>query len=358
MKAKGDIRIMEYDLHQRGRACINFLTDLRTVSDRYEKSIDIRALKKVDAESLPDEPESLQKIVAPTLEQDPEFRLLRMCRDWTLERHGGIAMDCFEELRDQLLPSLQKLDTGSAALTLNDALEPPPYWHGHEFHKSEGGWDGHDFMGFIHGELIHRQMVNPTFAGIIYKVRKSVAEEAAKHVQPDAILEVGCCSGQYTQSVAEVFPNAELHACDLSARQLEQARRYANEHNLSWKLFQAAGEDLGVENEQFDLVTSYAMFHEIPLSASLANLREYLRVLKPGGYAVVGDIKAYHAYDNYSRWKNDYWNQVHGGDPYWREYADTNLAAIALEAGFSEASWEGLGENRYPFVLIARKAGT
>ena len=84
-------------------------------------------------------------------------------------------------------------------------------------------------------------------------------------------------------------------------------------------------------------------------------LESILRVLKPGGYAVVGDVKAYHAYDRYDRWKNDYWNQVHGGDPFWREYADTNLADLALEAGFAEASWEGLGEARYPFVLVARK---
>lgn len=91
------------------------------------------------------------------------------------------------------------------------------------------------------------------------------------------------------------------------------------------------------------------------ISASLANLQEYMRVLKPGGYAVVGDVKAYHAYDNYDRWKADYWNQVHGGDPYWREYASTDLAKLALQAGFTEASWQGLGERQYPFVLIARK---
>ena len=110
-----------------------------------------------------------------------------------------------------------------------------------------------------------------------------------------------------------------------------------DEHGLAWQLYQAAGEQLPFADNSFDLVTSYAMFHELPLHASLANLREYLRVLKPGGYAVVGDVKAYHAYNNYERWKNDYWNQVHGGDPFWREYASTDLAGIATEAGFAEA---------------------
>jgi SAM-dependent methyltransferase len=348
---------MDYDLQQRGRASIDFLCDLRNISDRYEQSTDARARGGiVPVDRLPGDPSQLQDAVTPVMEADPEFRILRMCRDWTLEQHGGIAMQAFEEIREEVTDELQELQSGSSTLELNDGIDSPAYWEGFEFHKSEGGWDGHDYMGFVHGELIHRRMVNPTFAGIIYKVRKSVAEAAAEVCSPQKILEVGCCSGQYTQSVAEVFPDADIWACDLSARQLEQAQRHANEHQLNWKLFQAAGEDLGLADNQFDLVTSYAMFHEIPISASLANLREYLRVLRPGGYAVVGDVKAYHAYDHYDRWKADYWNQVHGGDPFWREYASTNLADIALEAGFAEATWEGLGEMRYPFVLIARKA--
>lgn len=349
---------MDYDLQQKGRASIDFLCDLRGISDRYEPLTDERAATQLELSNLPDDPDELQVTVAPVLEADPDFRLLRMCRDWTLEQHGGIAMQAFEEIREEVVPRLQALAEGKASLTLQEQPTRPPYWDGIEFHKSEGGWDGHDYMGFVHGELIHRRMVNPTFAGIIYRIRKSVAEKAAEFCQPEKLLEIGCCSGQYTQGVAEIFPAAEIWACDLSARQLEQAQRYANEHELDWQLFQAAGEDLGLPDAQFDLVTSYAMFHEIPLSASLANLREYLRVLKPGGYAVVGDIKAYHAYNNYDRWKNDYWNQVHGGDPYWREYANTNLADIAREAGFAEASWEGLGEMQYPFVLVARKAPT
>ena len=52
---------------------------------------------------------------------------------------------------------------------------------------------------------------------------------------------------------------------------------------------------------------------------------------RPGGYTVIGDVKAYHAFDAFNRWKNDYWNQMHGGDPFWREYASTNLADMALQ---------------------------
>jgi len=346
---------MEYKLSQYGRAKIDFLTDLRAISNSLETRTDQRARDHgLQEHSLPGDPETLQAQVAPILEADPDFRMLRLCRDWTLEQHGGIAMAAFDEVRAAIEPELQALQSGPTTLTPDDTLVPPDYWEGYEFHKSEGGWDGHDYMGFVHGELIHRRMVNPNFAGIIYAMRKSVAD-AAPVDNPQKILEVGCCSGQYTQGLAEVFPAAEIWACDLSLRQLEQAQRYANEQGLSWKLFQAAGERTRMDDGMFDLVTSYAMFHELPPEAALANLQEYHRVLKPGGCVTIGDIKAYRAYDHYERWKNDYWNQVHGGDPYWRDYATTDLAKVAKAAGFATATWEGLGEQQYPFVLIAHK---
>jgi 2-polyprenyl-3-methyl-5-hydroxy-6-metoxy-1,4-benzoquinol methylase len=347
---------MEYTLNQSGRARINFLADLRILSDRLEKTADEKAVDAgLNIDDLPQDIDSLNQQVTPVLENIGNFRVLKLCRDWTLEQHGSVAMQAFEEIRPAVTARLDELQSAPSKVHYSDNPPKPDYWDGYEFHKSEGGWEGHDYMGFVHGELIHRQMVNPNFAGLIYATRKSVAE-AAPVAQPQRILEIGCCSGQYTQGVAEVFPDAEIRACDLSARQLEQAQRYANEHGLDWNLFQAAGEATGQPDDYFDLVTSYAVFHELPLQASRQVLQECLRVTKPGGYTVIGDVKAYHAFTPYERWKNDYWNQVHGGDPYWREYATTNLADLALQAGFADASWEGLGANRYPFVLIARKA--
>ncbi len=328
------------------------------MSDRLEQVADARAAQHIPADdSLPDDIAGLHRTLTPLFEDIPAFRMLRLCRDWTLEAHGRVAITAFEEIREAVSPELDRLQTTPRRPRYAENPAKPDYWDGFEFHKSAGGWDGHDYMGFVHGELIHRKMVNPNFAGLIYATRKSVAA-AAPVSNPARILEIGCCSGQYTQGVAEIFPHAKISACDLSARQLEQAQRYANEHNLDWELFQAAGEATGQPDDNFDLVTSYAMFHELPITAAKSVLRECLRVTRPGGYTVIGDVKAYHAFSRMERWANDYWNQEHGGDPFWREYASTNLAELALDAGFAEASWEGLGPAQYPFVLIARKGTT
>lgn len=352
---------MEYSLHQTGRASIDFLIDLRLQSNRLEPLTDEFAkasgvldesrLAAIDCEDM----DAIQAHVAPVMHQSRKFRMLRLMRDWTLAQHGHIAMSTFEEIRGELEPQLRALQDGPTRITYAPDLDPPAYWDGYEFHRSAGGWDGHDFMGFVHGELIHSKMVDDTFANIIFKTRSDMAR-LSQLESPERILDLGCGSAQYTLGLADAYPEAQLWGCDLSPRQLEQAQRRANERGLSWNLFVAAAEDTGFEGEQFDLVTSYAMFHELPASVARAVIREAHRLLKPGGSLLIADVKAYHVQDLYSRWKADYWNQVHGGDPFWREYATTDFGALATDVGFDDAMWFGVGPGNYPFVLMARKA--
>ena len=197
-------------------------------------------------------------------------------------------------------------------------------------------------------------MVGTHLAQVILEQRRATAKMAPVG-NPQRILEMGCGSAQYTLGLAEAFPDAEIWGCDLSPRQLEEAQRRANALGLNWRLFEAAAEDTGLDGDRFDLVTSYAVFHELPSAVARRVLDETLRLLRPGGVTLVGDVKAYHAHDDYQRWKADFLNQVHGGDPFWREYATTDLAEMASDAGFVDAEWFGVGEQQYPFVLIARK---
>jgi len=243
---------------------------------------------------------------------------------------------------------------GPTTISYNPDMELPAYWDGYNFRRTAGSWDGHEHMGFIHGEIIHRKMVNDAFAGTVLKVRKDCAKSAPVE-RPERILEMGCGSAQYTMGLAQAYPDSEIWACDLSARQLEEAQRRANEKGLTWQLFQAAGEKTFLAPEQFDLVTSYALFHELPTPVVKDVLAESLRLLKPGGYTFVADVKAYHVVDGYNRWKADFWNQLRGGDHFWREYATTDLAKLASSVGFREAKWYGVGSANYPFVLVAKK---
>jgi SAM-dependent methyltransferase len=288
---------MDYSLHQRGRATIDFLIALRRLSDRLETAADQYADQSgLRHDGLPRDPAALQEEITPAMQECIDFRMLRLMRDWQLDRHGHIAMDAFEEMREDIAPTLDDLQNGLTDIEYASTPVAPPYWDGYEFHRSAGGWDGHDYMGFVHGELIHRHMIGETYAGAIYELRKQVAGMAALQ-RPGKILEMGCASGQFTQALAETFPDCEIWACDLSPRQLEQAQRRANEHGADWKLFQAAAEATGIESKSFDLVASYAVFHELPRAVAHDVLRETHRLLKPGGRLLMGDVKAYHVQD-------------------------------------------------------------
>jgi len=346
---------MDYTLHQRGRACVDFLIDLGIETSRLEKNSDAYAESVgLTTAQLPEDLDELQATVQPVIQDCLDFRVFRMVREWQLDQHGLIAMDAFDEIRPDVEGAMQKLQEGPTQILYAEHPKSPDYWDGYEFHRSAGGWDGHDFMGFVHGEIIHRKMVGTHLADIIMGQRRATAKMAPVE-NPAKILEMGCGSAQYTLGLAEAFPDAEIWGCDLSVRQLEEAQRRANEQGLTWHLLEAAAEDTGLAANQFDLVTSYAVFHELPSDIARKVLDESFRLLKPGGVTLVGDVKAYHAHDDYNRWKADFLNQVHGGDPFWREYATTDLAAMATDAGFSDAEWFGVGDNQYPFVLIARK---
>jgi len=346
---------MHYSLTQRARSAIDFASDISKLNRSLEQQADQYAEKKrLTAEPLPIDLDELQQVVTPTLQESIHFRMHRLLREWVLEQHGSIAIDAFEQIRDDIKPSLDALASGPTQITYDPNLQAPEYWQDRNFHRTTGNWDNHEYMGFIHGELIHRRMVNDAFAGMVLKIRGATAglvelEDSA------TILELGCGSAQYTTGLAHTFPSANIWACDISARQLEQAQRSANENNYHWRLFQAKAEDTGLDGESFDLVTSFAMFHELPTTIAEQVLTEAYRLLKPGGKLLIADVKAYHVLNDFERWRADFWNQIRGGDRFWRGYATTNLADIASNIGFIDASWNGANETEYPFVLRARK---
>jgi SAM-dependent methyltransferase len=344
-----------YVLSQRGRSRVDFLIELGLLARELEMQADTHARDVgLNTRSSTADPEQLGKHIAPVMYALPDFRLFRLVREWQLAQHGRIATEAFDEIRGDLEAGLQALQDGETSIRYAKNPAPPAYWDGYEFHRSTGGWDGHDYMGFVHGEIIHRRMVGDTFAGIIMRQRSDAALAAPVN-NPNNILELGCGSGQYTMSLATTYPEAELWACDLSRKQLEQAQRRANYHGHRWHLFEAAAEDTQLEAGYFDLVTSYAMFHELPVTAILATMQEAFRLLKPGGSFFIADVTPYHVQDDYSCWKADLLNYVQGGDPYWREYAQCNLAGLAEEAGLLNVDWSAANEQQYPFYLRANK---
>jgi SAM-dependent methyltransferase len=115
----------------------------------------------------------------------------------------------------------------------------------------------------------------------------AVLAAAGAVVQPDdVVLDIGCGVGRLTRVLAGRA--AHVHAIDVSAQMLDQAREH-NAHltNVTWH--HGDGTTLHpVEDDSIDAVVSHLVFQHIPdPEITLGYVREMGRVLKPGGWAVV-----------------------------------------------------------------------
>ena len=341
-------------LRQRGRASVDFITLLRSAG-RDVVAAATEAMETIvpDPSVLPEDLEARFRKVEAALVNEPSYRTQKLTHEYHARMHGVVAREAFEQVRDLVEGKLRCLDDGPATLTLDPDFHAPDYWSGVDIHRTLGGWDGHEFQGFIHSEIIHKKMVAYMF-GDLYGQRRDVAA-LAPNSSYERILDMGCSTGYFTVALAQLYPEARITGVDLSPRTLEQAHRLANANGWAWRLYQCAAEKTPFASGSFDLVTSYIMLHEMPEAAIVDLMGEAFRLLEPGGDLLFADVTRFSDMDRLQEWKADTAARF-GGEPHWRASASLDLAALAASAGFIDAKTQSLGPNRYPHVLHARKA--
>lgn len=100
------------------------------------------------------------------------------------------------------------------------------------------------------------------------------------------LLDVGCGTGQTAAYIAEHYP-CKVTAADINPLMLEKARKNFTDHGLDIPLVKANVMDLPFRKYSFDIILaeSVTVFTHIGKT-----IREYRRVLKPGGLLL--DIEA------------------------------------------------------------------
>ena len=95
------------------------------------------------------------------------------------------------------------------------------------------------------------------------------------------VLDAACSAGLYARTLLEQDPTLSVHAVDFSLPFLKKAREYAERDIVAPVLVHADVRDLPYEDASFDAIVcggSLNEFTDLPQS-----LREFARVLKPGG---------------------------------------------------------------------------
>lgn len=354
--------MLDYNLKQQGRAALDFLTAFGAVTPQLVRKQNEALAGKglADDAALADDLDKRAEQIETVLTTVPEFRVGNLFGEWHSEHHARLAKDAYAEIAPALKKEFAAHANGATTLQANPDMAIPKYWL-YPVHRTTGGWDGHPDMGFIHGELVHRYLVGkmpkPPAAGSkvtdIYSDRRTFAEQAPRRDYA-RILEIGCSSGPYTEALSQVFPKAEISACDISIAQLEQAQRNGNHDGRAWKLFQADGRATGQPAASYDLVTSYIILHELPVDVIVDILKEAFRVLKPGGDLLFGDVAPYRAMSKLNAWRTDY-AATYGGEPFWRGSSTMDMIAVLKDIGFTDVKYQGTTPTNYPWMTYGRK---
>jgi ubiquinone/menaquinone biosynthesis C-methylase UbiE len=154
------------------------------------------------------------------------------------------------------------------------------------------------------------------------------------HPQQMKVLEIGCGAGRVTRALARLF--GQVHAVDVSAEMIEQARRnLAGLPNVH--LYVNNGMDLSpLPAIEFDFAFSSIVFQHIPSYEVIESyVREVHRLLRPGAlfkFQVQGGL-------NEAPPPDDTWLGV--------SYTDEQAAALAERCGFEPRYRVGAGEQYF-----------
>ncbi len=105
------------------------------------------------------------------------------------------------------------------------------------------------------------------------------------------ILDFGCGVGNSLPHLARHFPQSAITGLDVSERCLAVARQRFPDIGELMQFDGSAA--LPFAPESFDAVFAACVFHHIPAGEHLALFREWRRILKPGGMAVVFEHNPY-----------------------------------------------------------------
>lgn len=180
-----------------------------------------------------------------------------------------------------------------------------------------------------------------------------VAEKYAPDLKPEAILDMGCGTGEQTLAYKRRFPAAEVTGVDCARPFVRFAHGMAETEGLSLGFAEMDAGQTDFADESFDLIVSIIMFHETTKAQVRAIMEECWRLVKPGGLVLHLDVPYQPRRMPLVKQVTNHWQVRHNGEPFWTGFAELDMKEEAIAAGFDPdhafANYEAAGPAVYHF---------
>jgi ubiquinone/menaquinone biosynthesis C-methylase UbiE len=203
-----------------------------------------------------------------------------------------------------------------------------PRYYLQNFHFQSGGWMTDDSAERYDTQV--EVLLNGTANAMRRQALPDLHEAFAGRDQRKLrLLDVGCGTGRFLDSVKQVWPRLQITGLDMSDAYIRHAKRHLRRSRTNFIVGKA--EEIPLPDNSQDAVTSTFLFHELPPKIRRITLRECARVLKPGGRLVILDSLQRGDQRDFEGLLELFPRSYH--EPYYSSYIKEDFGSLASECG-------------------------
>ncbi len=164
----------------------------------------------------------------------------------------------------------------------------------------------------------------------------------------ERVLEVAVGTGLSFRHLLSLNPNGFTDGVDLTPAMLKRAqRRAARSDSATYRLALGDAYALAFADATFDLVLNSYMFDLLPIADFVPVLREFQRVLRPGGRLVMVNMT------QGTRWFNHFWESLYRlYPPLMGGCRGITVEPFLRQAGFTNTRRAYLSEGTFPSEVV------
>ena len=211
-----------------------------------------------------------------------------------------------------------------------------PKYYLRNFHHQTDGYLS-DFSASIYDlqvEILFNGSADSMRRRIIKPLKEGLNHFKNRKKSSLKILDVATGSGRTLKQLRGAFTKEKIVGLDLSGAYLKEASRFISdlEGDLI-ELVKGNAEELPFENNSFQAISCVYLFHELPRTVRENVLKEFIRVLEPGGVLVLADSIQINDSPDFIQIMDNFHKSFH--EPFYCDYIKEDIDSKIEEIGFN-----------------------